>query len=108
VKLEARSRLSKKEKSKWMKKLLGVESIHVDIINKSTEVTLDLYLNPWETVLDLKRELMEKGVIEENETLFYDDIEPEDSRRISDLNLTSDSVLEIRRKNEQEKEKATS
>jgi molecular chaperone DnaK len=108
VKLEARSRLSKKEKSKWMKKLLGVESIHVDIVNKSTEVTLDLYLNPWETVLDLKRELIEKGVIEENEMLFYDDIEPEDSRRISDLSLKSDSVLEIRRKNEQEKEKATS
>jgi hypothetical protein len=41
---------------------------------------------------------MEKGVIEENETLFYDDIEPEDSRRISDLNLTSDSVIEIKRR----------
>lgn len=108
VKLEARSRLSKKERNKWMKKLLGVESIYVDIINKSTEVTLDLYPNPWETVSDLKRELMEKGVMGENETIFYDDIEPEDSQRISDLNLISGSVIEIRRRDEQEKEKTKS
>ncbi len=108
VKMEARSRLSKKEKSKWMKKLLGVESVHVDIINKSTEITLDLYLNPWETVSDLKKELMEKGVMGENETIFCDDIEPDESQRISDLNLKSDSAVEIRRRDEQEKEKTTS
>ena len=107
VKLEARSRLSKKSKNKWMKKLLGVESIHVDIINKSTEITLDLYLNPWETISDLKRELLEKGIMGENETIFCDDIEPEDDQSISDLNLTDGSVIEIRRRDEQEKEKAT-
>jgi molecular chaperone DnaK len=108
VKLEARSRLSKKDKNKWMKKLLGVESIHVDIINKTTEITLDLYLNPWETISDLKRELLEKGIMVENETIFYDDIEPEDAQSISDLNLTDGSVIKIRQRDEQEKEKATS
>jgi molecular chaperone DnaK len=108
VKLEARSRLSKKDKNKWMKKLLGVESIHVDIINKTTEITLDLYLNPWETISDLKRELLEKGIMGENETIFYDDIEPEDAQSISDLNLTDGSIIEIRQRDEQEKEKATS
>ncbi len=108
VKLEARSRLAKKDKNKWMKRLVGVESIHVDIINKSTEITLDLYLNPWETVSSLKNELLEKGIMGENETIFYDDIEPEDSQSISDLNLTGGSVIEIRQRDEQEKEKATS
>jgi molecular chaperone DnaK len=100
VRLEARSRLSKKEKNKWMKKLLGVESVHVNVMNYETEVTLDLYLNPWETVSDLKMELMEKGVMGENETIFYEDIEPEDAHRISDLNMTSGSVIEIRRRDE--------
>lgn len=96
VKLEARSRLSKKEKNKWMKKLLGVESVHVSIMNTANEVTLDFYLNPWETVLDLKRELMEKSIIGENEAIFYEDKELEDAQRISDLNLTSGSVIEVR------------
>lgn len=100
VRLEARSRLSKKEKNKWMMKLLGVESIHVNIINYETEVTLDLYLNPWETVSDLKRELMEKGVMNKNETAFYEDMEPEDAQRISDLDMTRGGVIEIRRKDE--------
>jgi molecular chaperone DnaK len=108
VKLEARSRLAKKNKNKWMKRLVGVESIHVDIINKSTEITLDLYLNPWETISALKNELLEKGIMGDNETIFYDDIEPEDSQSISDLNITGGSMIEIRRRDEQEKEKATS
>jgi len=97
VKLEARSRLSKKEKNKWMKKLLGVESAHVTILNEAREVSLDLYLNPWEAVSDLKSELMELGVLGEHETIYYNGTELEDARRISDLQLTSEGVIEIRR-----------
>jgi len=97
VKLEARSRLSKKEKNKWMKKLLGVESAHVTILNEAREVSLDLYLNPWEAVSDLKSELMEMGVLGEHETIYYNGTELEDARRISDLQLTSEGVIEIRR-----------
>jgi len=100
VRLEARSRLSRKEKNKWMKKLLGLESVHVNIINEEIEVTLDLYLNPWETISDLKRDMMEKGVMNEKDTVFYEDMELEDAQRISDLNITSGGVIEIRRKDE--------
>jgi molecular chaperone DnaK len=100
VKLEARSRLSKKEKNKWMKKLLGVESIQVDIINISTDDTLVLYLNPWETVSDLKKELLEKGIMGENETIFCNGIEPEESQKISQTNIDTGSTIEIRQKDE--------
>jgi molecular chaperone DnaK len=103
VKMESRSRLSKKEKNKWMKKILGVESVHVDIKNIPGKVTLDMFLNPRGTISDLKRELLEKGIFGENETIVCDDIEPDDSQRIEGLNLKDDSVIEIRRKDEQEK-----
>ena len=101
VKLESRSRLSKKEKNKWMKKLLGTESVHVDIQNTSRKVTLDMFLNPAGTVSDLKRELREKGLIGETETLVCNDIVPEDSQRIAGLNLDNDSVIVVREKDGQ-------
>jgi len=104
VKLESRSRLSKKEKNKWMKKLVGVESIHVDIKNKPGKVTLDLFLNPSGTISDLKRELLRRGLIKEDETLVCDGIEPADLERISGLNLKDDSEIEIREKNGLENE----
>ena len=103
VKMESRSRLSKKEKNKWMKKILGIESVHVDIKNTPGKVTLDMFLNPRGTVSDLKRELLEKGIIGEHDTIVCGDIEPDDSQRIEGLNLKDDSVIEIRRKDEQEK-----
>ena len=95
VKLEARSRLSKKDKNKWMKKLLGVEGIHVSIVNTSKEITLDYYLNPSSTIEDLKRELKEKAIMGDNDGLIHDDEELEDPMRISDLNLASGSVIEV-------------
>ena len=95
VKLEARSRLSKKDKNKWMKKLLGVEGIHVSIVNTSKEITLDYYLNPSSTIEDLKRELKEKAIMGDNDGLIHDDEELGDSMRISDLNLASGSVIEV-------------
>ena len=100
VKMEARSRLSKKEKNKWMKKLLGVESVQVNIINLSTDDTLALYLNPWETVFDLKQELLKKGIMGENETIFCNDIEPDDEQKISDTNMETGMSIEIRQQDE--------
>ena len=100
VKMEARSRLSKKEKNKWMKKLLGVESVQVNIINLSTDDTLALYLNPWETVFDLKQELLKKGIMGENETIFCNDIELDDEQKISDTNMETGISIEIRQKDE--------
>ncbi len=105
VKMEARSRLSKKDKSKWMKKLLGTESIEVSITNISTRDTLTLYLNPGQTVLDLKKDLKEKVFMAENEAIFYKDIELLDDQRTSGIKITGGSTLEIRPRDEQEKEK---
>ncbi|MCK5216708.1 MAG: Hsp70 family protein [Methanosarcinales archaeon] len=100
VKMEARSRLSKKDKNKWMKKLLGVESSKVNIINKSTRDVLNLYLNPFQTVCDLKNELIEKAVMDKNEMLFHNDIELEDSMNISNIDITNNSTIEIRQRDE--------
>jgi len=100
VKMEARSTLSKKEKNKWMKKLLGVESIEVNIKNISTRDALTLYLNPVQTTKDLKNELMEKGIMSRNDMLFFDDIELEDAKTISGTKITNMGTIEIRQKDE--------
>lgn len=98
VKMEARSRLSKKDKSKWMKKLLGVESIEVSIKNISSKDTLILYLNPGQKVGDIKKELKDKEIMGENETIFHNDIELEDEQKIYETKITGSSIIEIRQK----------
>jgi hypothetical protein len=98
VKMEARSRLSKKEKSKWMKKLLDMESMEVNITNASTRDTLTLYLNPGQTASGLKKELVQKGIMSEDDSIFFDDIEVEDAQHISETKITGGSTLEIRQK----------
>jgi molecular chaperone DnaK len=100
VKMEARSTLSKKEKNKWMKKLLGVESIEVNIKNISTRDALTLYLNPVQTIKDLKNELMEKGIMSRKDMLFFDDIELEDAKTISGTEIINMGTIEIRQKDE--------
>ncbi|MCX9084380.1 MAG: Hsp70 family protein [Candidatus Methanoperedens sp.] len=102
VKMEARSRLSKKEKSKFMKKMLDMESIEVNVENMETRDTLTLYLNPTQTILDIKKELKEIGIMGDNDLIFYDDIELQDKNKISKTKITHGSTLEIRQKNEQE------
>ncbi|MDP2767431.1 MAG: Hsp70 family protein [Candidatus Methanoperedens sp.] len=104
VKMEARSRLSKKEKSKFMKKMLDMESIEVNVENITTRDTLTLYLNPTQTIWDIKKELKEMGLMDDNEFIFYDDIELQDDEKISKAIITQGSTLEIRQTNEQEEE----
>lgn len=98
VKMEARSRLSKKEKNKWMKKLFGQESIEVSVTNVSTRDALSLYLNPGQTIMSLKTELEQKGLMYGTDNIFFDDIELKDTQRISEAKITRGSALEIRQK----------
>jgi molecular chaperone DnaK len=104
VKMEARSRLSKKDKSKWMKKMLDMESIEVNVENITTRDTLTLYLNPTQTIWDIKKELKEIGLMGDNDFIFFEDIELQDEEKISKTKITQGSTLEIRQTNEQEKE----
>lgn len=104
VKMEARSRLSKKEKSKWMKKMLDMESIEVNVENIKTRDTLTLYLNPTQSIWDIKKELKEIGLMCDNELLFFDDNELQEEEKISKTKITQGSTLEIRQTNEQEEE----
>jgi len=75
-------------------------SVQVNIINLSTDDTLALYLNPWETVFDLKQELLKKGIMEGNETIFCNDIELDDEQKISDTNMETGMSIEIRQQDE--------
>ena len=104
VKMEARSRLSKKDKSKWMKKMLDMESIEVNVENITTRDTLTLYLNPTQTIWDIKKELKEIGLMGDNDFIFFEDIELQDEEKISKTKITQGSTLEIRQTNEQEEE----
>ncbi len=96
VKMEARSRLSKKEKSKWMKKMLNMESIEVNVENITTRDTLTLYLNPTRTIRDIKKELKEIGLMGDNEIILYDDIELQDDEKVSKTKITPGCTLQIR------------
>jgi molecular chaperone DnaK len=98
VKMEARSRLSKKEKNKWMKKLFGQESIEVSVNNISTRDALTLYLNPGQNIMSLKTELEQKGLMCGTDNIFFDDIELKDTQRISETKITWGSALQIRQK----------
>lgn len=98
IKFESRSRLSKKDKSKWMKKLVGAGSVHVNVIHSSGKVTLDMFLNPSTTIADLKRDLQEKGLLGVDETIACNDGEPEDEQRVSDLQLQDGSEIIIQEK----------
>jgi molecular chaperone DnaK len=104
VKMEARSRLSKKEKSKWMKKMLDMESIEVNVENIENRDTLTLYLNPTQTIWDIKKELKEIGLMRDNDSIFFDNIELQDEEKISKTQITHGSTLEVRPTNEQKEE----
>lgn len=97
VSFESRSRLSKKDKSKWMKKLVGKGSVHVQITDTSGETTIDMYLNPSTSVASLKNELQGMGMMQDHETLSCNDQEPDDDLRVSDLGLEDGSEIMIRR-----------
>jgi molecular chaperone DnaK len=104
VKMEARSRLSKKEKNKFMKKMLDMESIEVNVENIKNRDTLTLYLNPTQSIWDIKKELKEIGLMDDNDFIFFDDIELQDEEKISKTKITQGSTLEIRPTNEQKEE----
>ncbi|MFH0967232.1 MAG: hypothetical protein V1862_06075, partial [Methanobacteriota archaeon] len=58
--------------------------------------TIDMYLNPVTSIADLKRELLEKGVMEEGEAIICNDLVPGDDQRISDLSLEDGATILIR------------
>lgn len=97
VKFESRSRLSKKDKSKWMKKLVGKGSVHVKISHESGKTAVDMYLNPATSVESLKRELIDREIMTKEETIAIDDLIPDDDRRISDLGIEDGCEIVIRR-----------
>ena len=82
--------------------MLNMESIEVNVENITTRDTLTLYLNPTRTILDIKKELKEIGLMADNEIIFYDDIELQDDDKVSKTKITRGCTLQIRRKDEQE------
>lgn len=98
VKFESRSRLSKKDKNKWMKKLVGKGSVHVVIGDESGKTTLDMYLNPATSIESLKRELVDREIMTEDGIIEIGDRTPDDDQRVSDLEIEDGCNITIRGK----------
>lgn len=95
VKFESRSRLSKKEKSKWMKKLVGKGSIHATVLDISGKTSVDIYLNPMTSIESLKCELIERGIMDDTHSILIDNTQPEDHMRVADLDLADGCEIHI-------------
>jgi molecular chaperone DnaK len=98
VKMEARGRLSKEEKNRWMDKMLKIHSITVTVVNVETEDVLSYYLNPKIHIRDVKRELRRKGILTKGMCMFYNDIELQDKQQVKEIGIKDGSGLEIRAK----------
>jgi molecular chaperone DnaK len=98
VKMEARGRLSKEEKNRWMDKMLKIHSIKVTVVNVETEDVLSYYINPKMHIRDVKRELRRKGILTKGMCMFYNDIELLDKQQVKEIGIKDGSELELRPK----------
>lgn len=98
VRMEARGRLSKEDKNKWMKKMLKIQAIKVKVVNVETEDVLSYYLNPNAHIGDVRQDLMRKGILSEGLGIFYKDNELEDERLVKDAGIKTGSGLELRQR----------
>lgn len=98
VKMEAIGRLSKKEKNRWMKKLLDMQAIEVNIVNVESKDVLKYYLNPNAYISNIKNELMQKKILAEGFGIFYNDVELDENIQIKNIGIKENSTLEIMQK----------
>jgi molecular chaperone DnaK len=96
VKMEAAGRLTKKEKNKWMRKMLKTHAIEVIVENIDTRDILNYYLNPSASIGDVRKDLTEKGILGEGMSIFYDDEELDDESLVRDIGIADGSALELR------------
>ncbi len=96
VKMEAVGRLTKKEKNRWMKKMLRMHAVKVRVVNVETEDLLSYYLNPNSRIGDVREDLKRKGIISEGMGIFYKDNELADEQRVKDTGIKDGAVLELK------------
>ena len=96
VKMEAVGRLTKKEKNKWMQKMLKTHAIEVIVENIDTKDILNYYLNPSASIGDIRKDLTKKGILSEGMGIFYDDEELDDESLVRDVDIKDGSALELR------------
>lgn len=94
VRIEAPGRLTKHEKSKWMKRILKIAGIRVKVENAITRDVLTIYLNPNSTIYDIKC-YINKEILPEDMTLFHDGKELDEKMVISETNIIDGDKLEI-------------
>lgn len=96
VKMEAVGRLTKGKKNKWMRKMLKTHAIEVIVENIDTRDILNYYLNPSASIGDIRKDLTEKGILNEGMGIFYDDEELDDESLVRDVDIKDGSALELR------------
>ncbi len=106
VKLKASGRLSKREKNRWMKKMLSFEGVELHILNKLTRDRVSLNVNPDTRISDLRSELKELGVLceEEGTSLFLKNKELGEKLLVADINYDVNDAIEIDKKEKVEKQ----
>ena len=95
VKMEARGRLSKEDKNKWMKKMVKIQAIKVSVVNIETEDVLSYYLNPNAHISDVKQDLKRKGILSDGMGIFYKDNELDDALLVKETDIKNGSGLEL-------------
>ena len=95
VKLEAKGRLSTKEKNRWMKKISQMTSIRVEVENVSCKTVTTLHIHPEARIADVKEELKRRDVLKEGEELFYKDARLEDAMTVTEAEIKSHSRLKV-------------
>ena len=98
VKLEAKGRLPRKEKNKWMKKMSSMTSIRLDIEDARSKSVATLHIHPHTTIGDVKKELKRMDILKEGDQLFHKDAKLEDFMTIKDANIRSRSKLNVKEK----------
>ncbi len=96
VKMEAVGRLTTGEKNKWMRKMLKTHAIEVMVENMDTRDILNCHLNPSVSIGDVRKDLMNKGILSEGMGIFYDDYELDDETLVRGAGIVDGSTLELR------------
>ena len=110
VKLKASGRLSKREKNKWMKKMLSFSEVELHILNKLTRDRVSLNVNPDTKISNIKTELKKLGILceEEGTSLFLKNKELGEKLLVADINYDVSDTIEIDKKEKVEKQTITS
>jgi len=99
VKLKASGRLSKKEKQKWMEKMVHSGEVDLYIVNRLTREAVSLEVNPNKKISEVLTELKTLGILTgEGMVLFHKNKELNETLSVADIQYNLGDIIEINKK----------